>query len=181
MPPSKIAFDADVIIHFHYGGLLTRIPEIIKPYTIVILDQVYEELKSEPIALVVDNFFRFLKIKEEHIEDNDDMYTEYIKLNKTIKGSGERACLVYARFDKECMASSNLKDVSTYCAQHSIKNFNTIDLLCVAHEKGIINDQEANDFLTENQKKGQKLPYFEINKLKELNPPPINEFIKKKT
>ena len=42
----KIVLDADVIIHFSKGGYLSLLPQIFPEYEYVVLDRVYNELRS---------------------------------------------------------------------------------------------------------------------------------------
>lgn len=56
-----------------------------------------------------------------------------------ILDSVESACLAYAKFNKDILASSNLRDIKKYCSFHDIEYLTTIDLLKVGYE---------NDFFT---------------------------------
>ena len=51
--------DADVLIHFSKGGMLSLLPDILPEYEHVILSTVYEEIHS--IRNQVDNQVRFLR------------------------------------------------------------------------------------------------------------------------
>ena len=59
---------------------------------------------------------------------------EYYRLKKENPrfGEGERACMAIARFDKEVIASSNFRDVATYCQEHNIEYIGVMDILTIA-------------------------------------------------
>lgn len=48
MAKTKIVLDADVIIHFAKGDMLSMLPRIFGDYDFVVLDTVYNEIK-EPL------------------------------------------------------------------------------------------------------------------------------------
>lgn len=49
--------DADVIIHFSKGGLLSLLPQIFPEYEYIVLDKVYNELKT--VQNQLDNQIQF--------------------------------------------------------------------------------------------------------------------------
>ena len=51
---TQIVLDADVVIHFAKGGLLSLLPRIFPDYDYVLLEAVHEELLSD-IRTEVDN------------------------------------------------------------------------------------------------------------------------------
>ena len=53
----RIVLDADVIIHFSKGGLLSLLPQILPEYECVVLDKVYGELLS--VQNQLDNQIQF--------------------------------------------------------------------------------------------------------------------------
>lgn len=46
MERTKIILDADVIIHFYKGEMLSLLPKIFDSYDFVVLDVVYNEIRS---------------------------------------------------------------------------------------------------------------------------------------
>ena len=56
---TQIVLDADVVIHFAKGGLLSLLPSIFPDYEYVLLEKVYEELLD--IRTQVDNQIYFMK------------------------------------------------------------------------------------------------------------------------
>ena len=55
--------------------------------------------------------------------------------------------LCRARFDKEVIASSNFRDVATYCQEHIIEYIGVMDILTIAMRKGIFDETECNKFI----------------------------------
>lgn len=82
---------------------------------------------------------------------------EYAVLKKSL-GDGESACLAVAKFQKQYVASSNLKDIKEYCEENSIVYLTTMDILYTALEKGILSEIECNKFINDVKAKGSKLP-----------------------
>jgi hypothetical protein len=80
------------------------------------------------------------------------------------KGDGESACLAVARYNKNILASSNLKDIKNYCAMHKIDYLTTMDFLCAALNTGIFNEARCDAFLQKVIAEGGKLP---VKKMKD--------------
>ena len=78
------------------------------------------------------------------------------------KGDGESACLAVARYNNHILASSNLKDIKTYCDFHNIEYLTTMDFLCEAVSKGIFDNQRCNDFIEMVINAGSKLPVLKM-------------------
>ena len=153
----KILLDADVVIHFIKAGNQLKLTEIF-PNRLVMLDKVKQELvKRKSEALGVENFLNWCKIPIEPMPINIDILREYAALKK-IRGEGESACMAVARYRKDYIASSNIKDIKAYCEEHSIVYYTTLDVLEIAIEKGIISEEECNQFIVEVKAKDSKLP-----------------------
>lgn len=92
----KIVLDADVIIHFSKGGYLSLLPQIFPEYEYLVLDRVYNELRS--VATQLDNQITFFKnITKVLFQPTGQMLKEYATLKLTF-GDGESACMAYCRF-----------------------------------------------------------------------------------
>lgn len=153
----KILLDADVVIHFVKAGFQLKLSAIF-PNRLVMLDKVKQELvKRKSEALGVENFLNWCKIPVEPMPTNIEILREYAALKK-IRGEGESACMAVARFRKDYIASSNIKDIKTYCEQHSIVYYTTLDVLEIAIEKNIMSEQECDKFIVEVKAKDSKLP-----------------------
>lgn len=74
------------------------------------------------------------------------------------KSDGESACLAYVKHTNDIIGSSNLKDVKSYCAMHSIELLTTMDFLCEALSKGVLSEANCDDFISRVLAAGSKLP-----------------------
>ena len=155
----KIVLDADVIIHFSKGGYLSLLPQIFPEYEYVVLDRVYNELRS--VATQLDNQITFFKnITKVLFQPTGQMLKEYATLKLTF-GDGESACMAYCRFTSNIIGSSNLRDVRSYCSEHKITYLTTIDFLYYAWRKGMMSIEECYRFIAEVKAKGSRLPDIE--------------------
>lgn len=155
-----ILIDADVISHFITGGQILILPTIF-PNPIKILDKVYAELaKFNSKKRHVDNLVNYKLIEVIPFpEDNSEIKKEYHHIKKLMfKGDGEAACLAVVRYKNNIIASSNLKDIKSYCVMHNIDYLTTMDFLCEALKKNMLSEVECDDFITKVIKAGSKLP-----------------------
>jgi hypothetical protein len=160
----KILLDADVIIHFQKAVELGRLP-LIFPNQFVILDVVYKEVSRIPHLLTeIDNMIIMFKIPVLDFPPDREILIEYSKLKK-LYGPGESACMAVARFQKQFIASSNLRDLKEYCSEHSIQFYTTMDLLEIALSKGVFNEDDCDNFIRTVKAKNSKLP---VNTMKEF-------------
>lgn len=161
-----ILADADVISHFITGGRAEDMHLIFPGHPIHVLDKVHAELQRWP-----DSFVRtqisFLFSKKilrliDFPEDDDSIKKEYNWIKSMLfKGDGESACLAVARYNHQILASSNLKDIKTYCSMHKIDYLTTMDFLCEALRTGFFTEQECDDFIQKVRIKS-KLPVQSI-------------------
>lgn len=157
---TQIVLDADVLIHFSKGGMLSLLPSIFPEYEYVILDIVREELID--IRTQIDQQIYYLKnITLLPFDPHGDMFREFAIL-KSRFGKGESACMAYCLFTKNVIGSSNLKDIREYCEEKQITYLTTLDFLWHAWNKKIITTEEANKFIVEVRAKGSKLPEGDI-------------------
>lgn len=172
MPKQKvepaILLDADVVIHFMKAGCQMKLAAIF-PGRLVMLDKVKQELiKRKSESKGIENFLNWCKIPVEPMPKDMDILKEYAALKK-LRGDGESACMAVARFRKEYIASSNIRDVKAYCEQHGIVYYTTMDILEVAIANSILTETECDNFVREVKLKGSKLPcntMAEFRKLK---------------
>lgn len=159
-----ILIDADVVSHFIKAGAIYSLGNIFEN-EIRILDKVYKELeKYRSKKIEIDNLLNQNVLKLEVFpENNQEIIKEYFYIkNKLFKGEGESACLAVARFRKNIIASSNLKDIKGYCNNHGIVYLTTMDFLCEAINKGIFDIEHCNKFIQQVLSKGSKLPVRRI-------------------
>lgn len=147
-----IVIDADVVSHFIEAGEILYINKIF-PYPIKILPQVLNELnRFTRRKKEVDNIIN-LKVIEpiDFPEDNPQVRKEYLYIkNKMFKGDGESACLAYARYTENIIASSNLKDIDNYCKMHEVMYLTTFDFLYQALQIGLFDAKRCDAFIQAN-------------------------------
>ncbi len=154
---SLILLDADVISHFISGGQFALLPSTFKNKK-VMLDVVATELRAtRKFKTYIDNVIGTGFIKEINFQVNRQVMIEYAKLIKTF-GKGESACMAYCKFNKDIFASSNLKDITSYCEANAITYLTTMDFLAEALKEKQLTEQECNDFIRDVKAIGSKLP-----------------------
>lgn len=159
----QIVLDADVVIHFSKGGLLSLLPRIFPDYEYVLLEAVHEELLSD-IRTQIDNQMTLLKnITLLPFAPRGEMLREYAMLRSRF-GKGESACMAYCLFTHNVIGSSNLRDIRAYCQEKQITYLTTIDFLWYAWRKHLMTTDEVKTFMNEVSSKGSKLPEVDIEK-----------------
>jgi len=157
-----ILLDADVISHFISGGSIDLLPSIFK-YPKVILDIVANELRqAKKFKDIINNLIASNTIQEINFENDKQIIFEYVKLRK-IFGKGESACMAYCKFNKDILASSNLKDIYKYCETNNIQYLTTMDFLVEALKIKLLTEAECDLFIKNVKLKGSKLPVNTIN------------------
>ena len=160
---TQIVLDADVVIHFAKGGLLSLLPRIFPDYDYVLLEAVREELLSD-IRTEVDNLMLYLKtITLLPFSPKGGMLREYARLRSRF-GKGESACMAYCLFTHNVVGSSNVRDIKEYCEEKQIVYLTTIDFLWYAWRKDMLTPEEISVFIGEVKSKGSKLPLVDIEK-----------------
>lgn len=164
-----ILADADVISHFITADEAASVHRIFPDNPIHILDKVHTELqnwKNTNVGFIVSEL-----LSKRHIrlidfpDDNEEIKKEYFWIKKMqFKGDGESACLAVARYNKNILASSNLKDIKNYCAMHKIDYLTTMDFLCHALNTGVFDEARCDAFLKKVITAGGKLP---VKKMKD--------------
>lgn len=155
-----ILIDADVISHFITGGQITLLPKIF-PYPIKILDKVYSEISRMPGRKSdVDNLLNFKLMELIPFPEEDlTIKKEYLHIKKLMfKGDGEAACLAVVRYSENILASSNLKDIASYCKMHKITYLTTMDFLCRAIKSNLLSEKNCDEFIQKVLKAGSRLP-----------------------
>ena len=158
-----ILVDADVVSHFITAGEAESIHLIFPNNPIHLLDKVHAELqnwKNANVGFIVSDLLKNKRIKLiDFPEDNEEIKKEYFWIKKMqFKGDGESACLAVARYNKNILASSNLRDIKNYCSLHKMDYLTTMDFLCAALATGVFNEARCDAFLTTVMKAGGKLP-----------------------
>ncbi len=166
-----ILADADVISHFITADEASSVHLIFPDNPIHILDKVHAELqnwKNKKVGFIVSEL-----LSKRHIrlidfpDDNEEIKKEYFWIKKMqFKGDGESACLAVARYYKNILASSNLKDIKNYCTMHKIDYLTTMDFLCHALNTGVFDEARCDAFLQKVITAGGKLP---VKKMKDYS------------
>lgn len=154
-----ILVDADVIIHLFKAERLTILKELFEG-RIYVLDYVLEELKSmAPFQLGI---VLGLKILQEikFPTQQTEVLLEYNRLKKTM-GKGESACMAVCRYQKDILASSNLKDIKPYCEEHQIEYLTTMDILAIACLKKKMTAAEVDYCIYQIKSKQSRLPKYD--------------------
>jgi len=162
-----ILVDADVVSHFITAGESENIHLIFPFNPIHLLDKVHAELqnwKNANVGFIVSDLLKKKRIiLIDFPEDNEEIKKEYFWIKKMqFKGDGESACLAIARYNKNILASSNLKDIKNYCVMHKINYLTTMDFLCAALATGIFTELRCDAFLNTVLNAGGKLPVKRI-------------------
>lgn len=151
----KILLDADVIIHFFKGNQLTLLPRIL-PNEFYIIDVLYREVLKGKLKVQVENMLNARLVHEIKMGDDLNVLKEFSRLSKKF-GEGESACLAYCKYNKDIVASSNLKDIKDYCNTNQIHYLTTLDLLLIAWENGFLDESKCDKFIYDVKSKGSKL------------------------
>lgn len=161
MKKTKIVLDADVIIHFAKGGMLSLLPQFLKEYQFIVLDVVKNELRGEILKQLERQIYFLRNIDEETFGQSSEQRKEFARLTSIsglALGRGESACMVYCRYNHDVVGSSNVSDVTAYCTEHGITYLTTNDFLYYGISRGIITKEQAVEFIQEVRSKGSFPP-----------------------
>ena len=160
----KIVLDADVIIHFAKGEMLSSLPMVFPECEFVVLDIVRQEVK-QPTLSQLQNQMAFLRnIKEVTFGETMEQRKEYARLTSVVGlGRGESACMVYCRFHNDVVGSSNLRDITDYCEEHQITYLTTTDFLYYGIIRGVWTKADADKFIAQVNDSGSKVPVVDFD------------------
>lgn len=161
---TKIALDADVIIHFIKGGMLSLLIDIFPEYDYLILDVVYNEVTvSRKSKTLIDNILQVAKhrITKVKFDPKGESRLEYARLISTL-GRGESACMVFCRDNYDVLGSSNLRDIKEYCERNRITYLTTIDFLYYAYVRKKLSAGQCTKFIHDVNSAGSRLPVIDI-------------------
>lgn len=166
-PNKVIVFDSDVIIHFIKSGFITSIKDLYPKNKKIILGKL---LSSDGVLLgkhanEFQNLMRFKLFEIVDFPEKGEIIKEYANLTSNLKlGKGESACLAFAKYTSNIVASSNLKDIQNYCIENKIDYLTTMDFLEYAHQNKILSEADCDYFIYNVKSKDSRLPY---NSMKE--------------
>lgn len=145
-----VLLDCDVISHFIANNSLEDLPLILAPHPCFILDFVYLEVAAWPMRLAfLEATIKAGIIKRMAFPEDFETKKEFARIKSCypLIGDGERACMAVARFNENIVASSNFRDVAPYCTKFNVLFLGTLDILTVAIEKGIYDEQQCDEFI----------------------------------
>lgn len=119
---------------------------------IIVPRMVYDEMSNPRVSWMKDRIDLLIKSGVARICDIDlesyeyDLYLKLTELgdNRKVIGKGEAACISLAKKYNAIIASNNLRDISFYIKEFSLKHLTTGDILIEAYEKEIITEDEGN-------------------------------------
>ena len=146
-----IFFDTDCISAFLWVND-ESILEKLYAGRIVIPEKVYEEMSNPRVSWMKNRIDILINSGVARVEDiniDSEEYVLYTKLTsfdgkRKVIGRGEAACIALAKKYNAIIASNNLKDISFYIKEFSLKHLTTGDILIEAYEKEIITEDEGN-------------------------------------
>ncbi|MGL1890574.1 MAG: hypothetical protein OCD02_03060 [Spirochaetaceae bacterium] len=155
----KILVDCDVLIHLQIGDKLSLLSDLYKD-RIILLDIIKDEFtKIGKHPHLFDMMIKQAGIKEiDFPTDDKDILNEFIVLNEDF-GAGESACMAYAKFNSNIIASSNLRDIRRYCETNRITYITTMDIINQAYNNNIMTLKDCDLFITKVLDKKSKLPF----------------------
>lgn len=149
-----ILVDADVVSHFIATGHIYELNDILSPNQLYIVDNVYKEATYHPFDKrrkdKVDEWLAKSKTcRIAFPRQNRNIVNEFFKLkhDNRLLGDGECACMAMARFGQEVIASSNFRDVASYCEANEIEYIGVLDILLIATKKGYWDADQCNKFI----------------------------------
>jgi len=169
-----ILVDADVISHFIACSEIIYLPKILEPHTLVVLENVYAEVaRILSRKKILDNLLATVRniTKQPFPIDNLDIKKEYalIKKNNPLIGDGGRACMAVAKFTNNVVASSNFRDIVPYCKANNILYLGTLDILTIALNRGIFDEERCNQFIQAARNKNNAKFPIEVKNITDYN------------
>lgn len=170
---SPFLFDTDCISSFIWANRLEILYQLY-PEQIFIPSQVEEELdnlrKFSHYSWVPELLHQEIidsRIHKIDIVLGTNESTEFINLTsgniQRPVGKGEAAVISWAKFRGGTVASNNLNDVKEYCSNNGLGLISTDDILCLAHHRELINDDEGNLIWAVMTSKKRKLPPYNFS------------------
>lgn len=158
----KIVLDGDVISHFVKGELINMLP-VFYSRQLIILDIVREEVyRRKNWKSILEPLIIFGEIEEINFPSDINYFREYaflISVKGHGLGRGESACMVYCRYNKHVLASSNLRDIKRYCSLHGIEYVTTMDIILDCYERKLLTMEDCDSLIERVLNRGSKLPF----------------------
>lgn len=167
MNSAKLLIDSDVVRHLCSGGVEGLLGQLY-PGRVFILDIVEQELKrSKRLISVVDRLIGDGLLVQMDFPQDSRMLQEFARLKSIGRGEGESACMAVARYSKDTIASSNLRDIHHYCKMHQISFLTTMDILLEAFTQKVLSEADCDLAIQKILTAGSKLP---VRKIRDYTP-----------
>lgn len=130
----------------------------------IVLDIVRQEVK-QPTLNQLQNQIAFLQnITEVTFGETAEQRREYARLTSVVGlGRGESACMVYCRYNKDVVGSSNLHDITDYCDEHQITYLTTLDFLYYGIVRSVWTKADADAFIAQVNAMDSKVPVVDFD------------------
>lgn len=159
----KILLDADVIIHFAKGDMLSILPSILPEFDFAVLDVVQAEVHQPTLGQLQCQMLFLNNIEEIKFGETSEERKEFLRLASGGLGRGESACMVYCRYHHDVVGSCNLKDIKEYCKEHQITYLTTIDFLYYGIQHKVITRKDAEEFIVKVNDLDSSLPLVDFD------------------
>lgn len=139
----KILLDAAILAHFTLNRKLDLLDSLF-PNSIILLDIVYDRIRGrsemrhavhqlqEKGSLQIVSYYN---------------YNPFLKFQDDGYGEGESASLAFAESNRGTIVTSNSSRFKRYCQHKEVLCYNTLDLLCLAMENGLMTTQACDAFI----------------------------------
>lgn len=148
----SLFFDTDCLCAFLWVRNESLLVQLY-PGKIIIPRPVYTELCRPSISHLKARVDALLKKKLVSIQDIDvgsEEYITYYQLTESptkghkVIGNGEAASISLAKQYGGIVASNNLRDISDYISEFSLRHTTTSDILVDAYNRGLITENDGN-------------------------------------
>lgn len=171
-PIPPIVFDTDCLSSFLCIDRCDLLSGLFSRHQMLVPAQVIEEFKNLQWTRLSYIYSRLLNQLQTNVIVRLDVplsdkkvVTEFLRLttsHRPVMGKGEAAGLAWVRFHGGTFASNNLKDVGTYCREHSVRLVTTEDILCACVGQAILKCSEASGIWDLMKNKGRNLPGYDF-------------------
>lgn len=170
---SPFLFDTDCICSFLWAKRMDILYQMHKDQ-IYIPSQVEDELNNlrrfsnyQWVPELLESEIRAGRVHKFDIVVGTSESNEFLQLTSPAGGQkplgkGEAAIVSWAKFHGGTVASNNLSDVQRYCSNNGIGLISTDDILCAAHNRGIITLQEGSSIWAVMKARRRKLPSYDF-------------------
>lgn len=157
---SRIIWDTDALSAFLWINKLEILVKKYSNFENIVLEAVLDELNHPSIPHI---YKRFTVHQDSFILTDLDItdieQITYFEELTNIMGSGEAACITYAKFHSgQYLGSNNLSDISKICEEENIIIISTGTILCELVEDSELSLPEAEKIWEAMKSKGRKLP-----------------------